>query len=103
MVSEQKIKELVQLSIVEKGHFLVEVKVSSFNKINVVIDNNKGISVSDCADLSRFIESNLNRDEEDFELEVSSPGLDQPFKVLNQYQKYIGKNVATVTREGQKI
>lgn len=103
MISEQKIKDLVQQHITEKGHFLVEAKVSSFNKINVLIDNNKGISVNDCVELSRFIESKLNRDEEDFELEVSSPGLDQPFKVLNQYQKYLGKRVETVTKEGQKL
>jgi ribosome maturation factor RimP len=103
MLSEQKIKELVELYITEKGHFLVDVKVSPFNKINVFVDNNNGIAVSDCAELSRFIESNLNRDEEDFELEVSSPGLDQPFKVLNQYRKYIGRKVDVVTKEGQKI
>lgn len=103
MISEQRIKELVQQHIAGKGHFLVDVTVTPFNKINVFIDNNKGISVNDCAELSRFIESNLNRDEEDFELEVSSPGLDQPFKVLNQYKKYVGRKVDVVTKEGQKV
>ena len=103
MISEQRIKELVQQTLVERGHFLVDVKVSPFNKINVLIDNINGIKINDCVELSRFIESNLNRDEEDFELEVSSPGLDQPFKVLKQYQKYIGKKVDVVTKEGQKV
>ena len=103
MLSEHQIKKIVEQHILEREHFLVALTVSPLNKISVVIDNNKGISVSDCVELSRFVESNLNRDEEDFELEVSSPGLDQPFKVLKQYQKYIGKLVETVTKEGKKI
>ena len=103
MITEQQIKELVQPHTAEKGHFLVGVKVTPFNKINVFIDNNKGVSVNDCAEMSRLIEAALNRDVEDFELEVSSPGLDQPFKVLNQYQKYVGRKVNVVTTEGQKV
>lgn len=72
------------------------------NKIRVTIDNFRGISIQECVGLSRFIEEQLDREAEDFELEVSSPGLDQPFKVLKQYQKYIGKDVEVKLVDGQK-
>jgi len=103
MILVQNIQEIVEKYIDNKGHFVVDVKVTPFNKISVFIDNVNGISVADCAELSRFIESNLNREEEDFELEVSSPGLDQPFKVLSQYKKYVGKKVDVLTKEGIKV
>ena len=102
MISEQKIRELVQETIDENICFIVDVKVMPNNKINVSIDNDNGVSIGDCASVSRYIESKLNRDEEDFELEVSSPGLDQPFKIMRQYLKYLNKQVQVLTKEGIK-
>jgi len=77
--------------------------VSPDDKIVVEIDHAEGVWIEDCVELSRFIESRLNREEEDFELEVGSAGIGQPFKVLQQYINHIGMEVETLTREGEKL
>ena len=64
------------------------------------IDGPDGVTIKDCVDFSRQVEHNLDREEEDFELHVSSPGLDKPFRVYEQYKKNIGRNVKVVTTEG---
>jgi ribosome maturation factor RimP len=102
MISEEKIRQLVEEKVSPKDHFIVDVKVLPGNRINILLDNDKGLSIQDCVEVSRFVESNLNREEEDFELEVSSPGLDQPFKVLKQYLKYVGRQVQITTKDGKK-
>jgi len=83
--------------------FLVAVRVSSAGKITVLTDKKGGITIDECVSISRFIEKNLNRDEEDYELMVSSPGLDMPFMVKEQYFKCEGKNVEIISTEGSKI
>ena len=103
MISERTIKELVEEKITGTGNFIVDIKVSSANKINILLDNDEGLKINDCVQVSRFVESNLNREVEDFELEVSSPDATQPFKVLRQYYKRKGKQVEVVTFEGKKI
>ena len=67
------------------------------------IDHADGVWIEDCVELSRFIEDRLNRDEEDYELEVGSAGLGQPFKVPQQYRNFIGKEVEVLTDEGKKV
>jgi ribosome maturation factor RimP len=99
MIEKQTIVKLAQQRIDElnNGTFLVDVNVSVGNKIMVEIDNvSGGVSISDCVSVSRNIEHNLDRETQDFELEVSSPGLTKPFKVMQQYQKNIGKEVKVV-------
>lgn len=103
MISEQKVKALVEEKIAETGAYLVEVKVSTTNQIRVYIDKLEGLSIKECVQVSRHIEGNLDREVEDYELEVSSPGLSQPFKVKQQYQKNVGRDVTVVTNEGQKV
>jgi len=83
--------------------FLVAVKVSSSNRITVLADKNEGITIDECASIHRHIESNLNRDVEDFDLQVSSPGLDLPFIVIDQYIKNEGKKVEVTDIEGSKF
>ena len=68
-------------------------KISADNRISVFIDSLKGININDCAVLSRLLEDQLDREKEDFELTVSSAGLDQPFIVIEQYKKNIGKQI----------
>ena len=85
MVEKSKIEKLVTEFIDGKGVFLVAVKVSSSNRITVLVDTMQGIHIDECAALHRYIEKSLDRDVEDFELEVSSPGLDMPFSVIEQY------------------
>lgn len=103
MITAQRIRDLVDAKLAEGSNFLVELSVKPGNKINILIDNPKGISIQDCVDMSRHVEFSLDREQEDFELQVSSPGLDQPFKVLAQYQKYLGKQVEVTTKENKKL
>ncbi|NJK94200.1 MAG: ribosome assembly cofactor RimP, partial [Bacteroidales bacterium] len=79
-----------------------DLTVKPSNKIIVEIDSFKGVSIDECAKVSSVLESRLDRNIEDFELEVSSPGLGQPFKVLQQYQKNIGKQVSVLLKSGTK-
>ena len=81
---------------------MTEVKVSPNNEISISADTDQGITIDQCGEISRILEENLDRDKEDFDLEVSSPGLSEPFKVLRQYIKNIGKEVDIVTVSGQK-
>ena len=87
----------------KKDYFLVDVSVSRDNRIVVEIDHSEGVWIDDCVDLSHFIESQLDRDVEDYELEVGSAGIGQPFKVLQQYLNHIGQNVEVLPKTGAKI
>jgi ribosome maturation factor RimP len=102
MIHKEQILKIVENNIDASKQFVVDVTVSVANKINVTIDGYKGLSIDDCVALSRKIEKGLNRETEDFELEVSSPGLTQPFKVLQQYKKNIGKEVEVILNNGAK-
>ncbi len=102
MIKETTIRELVEAKLKDTSLFLVEVKVRTGNRIVVFADGETGITIDDCVDISRYIESKLDRDVEDFELEVSSPGILQPFKVEKQYIKNIGKQVQVLMKDGIK-
>ena len=84
MIAISKIKELVEAQVDGTNLFAVEVKVNNSNKINVLIDSFDGISISDCINVSKGVENSLDREDEDFEIEVSSAGLDAPFQVPEQ-------------------
>ena len=103
MIDKVKIENLVKEFISGTELFLVAVKVSSAGKITILADKKEGITIDECVSISRFIEKNLNRDEEDYELMVSSPGLDMPFMVKEQYFKSEGKNVEIISMEGTKF
>jgi ribosome maturation factor RimP len=103
MITKEQIENLIKPKIDEEDLFQVEVSVNSSNKISVFIDGDKGVTIDQCMALSRFIEQNLNRDEEDYELDVSSAGLDLPLKVQRQYIKNIGRSVAIILKNGQKL
>lgn len=102
MISKEKVREIVEEWLVDKEYFLVDVSVSTDNCVSVEIDHADGVWIEDCVKLSRHIEANLNRDEEDYELEVGSAGIGQPFKVLQQYVNHIGKEVEVLARDGKK-
>lgn len=103
MITEEKVKELIQDKLEEKDCFVVELEVRPGNNILLEIDSLKGFSIQDCVDFSRAVEHNLDREVEDFELHVSSPGLDKPFRVMQQYQKNLGREVKVITLEGEKV
>ncbi len=102
MIDKEHIKELVEEFINGTGLFLVAVKVSSANRITVLADKKEGITIEECVAIHRHIEKNLDRNKEDFELQVSSPGLDLPFGVIEQYYKNEGKKVEMTDNEGIK-
>ena len=101
MISKEKIQYLVDQALSE-AMFIVDITVKTGNSIEVLVDSDNGISIDDCIHISRHIEQNLDRDVEDFSLEVSSPGLSEPFKILRQYQKNVGKKVEMIARTGEK-
>ncbi len=103
MISKQKIADLIEENLVGTDKFLVEFSVSTTNQIIVYIDGDHGVTISDCVSLSRHIESNLDRETEDFELDVSSAGLDLGLRVKRQYLKNIGKEIETKLSDGKKI
>lgn len=103
MINKTDILSIIQPIVEQKNAFIVDVIVSASNKIIVELDSFDKVTIDDCVDISRIINENFDRETEDYELEVSSAGLSSAFKVLQQYQKNIGKEVETVTKEGKKL
>ena len=103
MITKEQIVQIVEKHIDPKTQFLVEVTVAAGNKIFVALDGYKGISIDYCIEISRAIESNFDREVEDFELEVSSAGLSEPFRVIEQYKKNIGNQIEILLKDGKKI
>ena len=103
MIDKNVVRDLVEEWLKDKEYFLVDVEISPDDRIVVEIDHADGVWIEDCVELSRYIEDRLDRDEEDYELEVGSAGLGQPFKVPQQYINFIGKNVEVLDNEGKKV
>lgn len=103
MIEKSIVKGLVEEWLEGRDYFLVDVSVSSDDRIVVEIDHAEGVWIEDCVELSRFIESRLSREEEDYELEVGSAGIGQPFKVLQQYVNHVGSEVDVLTADGRKL
>jgi ribosome maturation factor RimP len=103
MIEKSKIEKLVNVFINGTGIFLVAVRVSSANKITVLVDTMKGITIDECVSVHRYLEKNLDRNTEDFEMQVSSPGLDMPFGVIEQYHKNEGSKVEVIDNDGEKF
>lgn len=103
MIKEKYIRKLVEHELEGSDNYVVEVLVKSGNRIRIFIDSDHEISVDVCIALSRVIEGSLDREEEDFELMVSSAGLDQPFSMLRQYKKYLNRQVNVELVDGSKL
>lgn len=103
MIDKSVVIQLVNEWLEDKDYFLVDVSVTPDNRIVVEIDHAEGVWIEDCVELSRFIESKFDREEEDFELEVGSAGIGQPFKVLQQYINHIGMDVEVLKNDGLKL
>ena len=103
MIDKNKVKAVVEEWLADKDYFLVDVQISPDDKIVVEIDHADGVWIEDCVELSKYIEERLSRDEADYELEVGSAGLGQPFKVPQQYINFIGKDVEVLGADGKKI
>ncbi len=103
MITKDSIYQIIAGKLEADGAYIVELKVSADNKINVTVDHYDGIPISYCIEISRLIESNLDREVEDFELEVASAGIGQPFKVYKQYIKNINRDIEVVLPDGKKL
>ena len=102
MINKATVQQAVEEWLQGKDYFLVDINISADDRIGVEIDHADGVWIEDCADLSRFIEERVSREEEDYELEVGSAGLGQPFKILRQYEIHVGKEVETLAKDGKK-
>ena len=102
MIEKIKILELVNKALEGSDKFLVSLKITPDNRIYVDIDGDNGVTIDDCIALSRAIEGQLDRNEEDFALDVSSAGADQPLKLHRQYVQNIGREVEALAADGVK-
>ncbi len=103
MIDKKVVENLVNEWLADQDYFLVDVEISTDNRIVVEIDHADGVWIEDCVALSRYIEDHLDREVEDYELEVGSAGLGQPFKVVRQYENCIGKEVEVLKADGKKV
>ena len=102
MINKDTVRSIVEEWLDGKEYFLVDIEISPDDRILVEIDHADGVWIEDCVALSRYIEDHLSRDEEDYELEVGSAGLGQPFKVPQQYHCFVGKDVEVLDADGKK-
>ena len=99
---KEKVEQLIAKGVEGTDIFLVKLTVSSSNDINVLLDSDSGLTLSDCKSISRAIESSLDRGDEDFSLTVSSAGVGEPL-VLRQYKKNVGRKVRVTLIDGEII
>ena len=102
MIVKEHIEQILESFVKERGFFVVELKISPGNKISVLVDSMDGITIDECVEISRAIEGSLDREKDDFELEVSSPGLSEPLRVIQQYEKNIGRELDILFNDEQK-
>lgn len=103
MIDKDTVNKIVEQHIAQTDYFLVETTVSPGNQIKVIIDHTEGVAIDFCVSLTKVIEQKIDREIEDYELEVSSAGLTTPFKIEAQYKKNIGNLVEVLTKDGKKI
>lgn len=103
MLDKTKIEIIVNEYVEGTDKFLVDISVSARNAIDIFVDGDNGISIQECVKISRLIESNFDREVEDYELRVSSAGLTKPFKLIRQYKKYLNRQIEVVTVDDKKV
>ena len=103
MIDKSLVEQVAREAIEGTDLFLVSVSVSAVNRVVVEVDSRNYMDVDTCVELSHKIEAALDRDSEDFELEVGSAGLTSPFKVREQFDKNIGNEVEVLSRDGRKF
>jgi ribosome maturation factor RimP len=103
MINENLIRGLIDEHLAGSDCFLVDLAIKSGNRILIFIDSDTSILIEHCITLSKFIESQLDRDAEDFELNVSSAGLDHPYKLSRQYIKNVGRDISLSLVDGKKM
>ena len=102
MIDKNVITTAVEEWLQQGDYYLVDVEMTADDRIVIEIDHADGVWIEDCADLSRFLQEKLGDELGDYELEVGSAGIGQPFKVVQQYRNHIGKDVEVMPQNGQK-
>lgn len=103
MIESKALQTFIERELEGSDLFLVDLRISKDNVIEVELDSELPVSIEDCEKLSRAIETEFAKEMEDYTLEVGSAGLTSPLKVLRQYRKYVGKEVEVITKDGQKL
>ncbi|NMB71091.1 MAG: ribosome assembly cofactor RimP [Bacteroidales bacterium] len=103
MIQETYLKEILEPVIRDNQLLLVDVHITPQNRITIVIDSIKGVTIDDCVLVNRYVEERLDRESEDFHLEVSSPGADQPLKIREQYLKHRGRKMQIELLTGKQL
>ncbi len=103
MIDKKKVEGIVEEWLAGKEYFLTDLSISDEDNIVVEIDHKEGVWIDDCVELSKFIEERLDRNDEDYELEVGSAGIGQPFKVHRQYENHVGEAVEVRTTGREKL
>ena len=103
MIDKFKVLDIINDVLEGTEKFLINMKITPDNRIFVDLDGDNGINIDDCIEVSRAIENSLNRDEEDFELNVSSAGADSPLKMPRQYRRHVGRELSVEPFEGAKV
>ena len=103
MISKDVVKTFVEEWLQGNDYFLVDIIFGADDRIAIEIDHADGVWIEDCAELSRFLQEKLGDELNDYELEVGSAGLGQPFKVEQQYKNHIGDEVETLLQDGLKL
>lgn len=103
-MKKSEIIDAIDSEIVARGLYIIDVTVSKDNDVEVTIESEEGtVELEDCVAVSRFFETKFDRETEDYSLTVTSAGLDQPFKVLKQFVKAVGKKVEVQLKGGKKM
>lgn len=101
---KDKVEKLLDEALQERPSlFLIDLKISTANQIIIVIDGDHGVNLKDCVEVSRAIEHNIDREEHDFSLEVTSAGATEPITLPRQFQKNLGRKLKVETKDGEKI
>ena len=103
MIDKNIVKTAVDEWLAKGDYYLVDLEMTADDRIVIEIDHIDGVWIEDCADLSRFLQEKLGEELGEYELEVGSAGIGQPFKVIQQYRNHIGKDVEVLTAEGKKL
>ena len=103
MINKETVQTLTEEWLKDNDYFLVDINFVADDRIVIEIDHADGVWIDDCAELSRFLQERLGEELGDYELEVGSAGLGQPFKVAQQYVNHIGDTIEVLTLEGKKI
>ncbi|MBQ3700059.1 MAG: ribosome assembly cofactor RimP [Prevotella sp.] len=103
MIDKNVVTKAVEEWLAKGDYYLVDVEMTADDRIVIEIDHADGVWIEDCADLSRHLQETLGDELGDYELEVGSAGIGQPFKVTQQYRNHIGKEVEVLQKNGQKL